>query len=134
MTFGPSTKMPSITNLVPQEHRLPAKNLMQPPQQDECGDLRGVLDRERAEIGVLLSMEEPTGPMRREAASAGFYRSRGWNRNYPRLQLLTVSELLQGKSLDMPPQGHTNVTFKKAPRARTIGAKQETIPFDKEEE
>ena len=38
-------------------------------------DLRGVLDREHAEIGALLCMEEPTGPMRKEAASAGFYKS-----------------------------------------------------------
>src|SRR6185503_7749065 len=31
-------------------------------------DLRGVLDREKADIGVLISLEEPTAPMRKEAA------------------------------------------------------------------
>ena len=44
-------------------------------------DLRGVLDREQAEIGVLITMEEPTGPMKREAASAGFYHSPGGTRH-----------------------------------------------------
>jgi len=37
--------------------------------------LGGVIGREHAEIGVLLSFEEPTKPMRRDAASAGFYSS-----------------------------------------------------------
>jgi len=40
-------------------------------------DLRGVLDREKAEIGVPITMHDPTRPMEREAASAGFYHSPG---------------------------------------------------------
>jgi hypothetical protein len=38
-------------------------------------DLRGVLDREKADIGVLISMESPSKPMVKEAAEAGFYKS-----------------------------------------------------------
>jgi hypothetical protein len=38
-------------------------------------DLRGVIEREEAEIGLLISLREPTQPMRAEAAAAGFYRS-----------------------------------------------------------
>jgi SAM-dependent methyltransferase len=64
-------------------------------------DLRGVLEREQADIGVLISLEEPTAPMRKEAASAGFYTS-PWGK-HPRLQLLTVDELLTGKGIDRPP-------------------------------
>jgi len=81
-------------------------------------DLRGVIEREKAEIGVLITMQKPTIAMRKEAASAGFYRS-PWNNNYPRLQLLTVAELLEGKGIDYPPSKQVNVTFKKAPRAKT---------------
>jgi DNA modification methylase len=82
-------------------------------------DLRGVLDREGAEIGVLISMQEPTGPMKTEAASAGFYAS-PWNPSKPhaRLQILTIKELLDGKRIDMPPPGQVNVTFQRAPKAR----------------
>lgn len=79
-------------------------------------DLRGVLDRERAEIGVLISMAEPTQPMRTEAASAGFYES-PWGK-HPRLQILTVAELLGGKKVDYPAAQGTNVTFERAPRAK----------------
>jgi hypothetical protein len=58
-------------------------------------DLRGMIEREKAQIGVLISLREPTRAMRTEAASAGFYTT-GWNQSYPRLQLLTVAELLRG--------------------------------------
>jgi len=75
-------------------------------------DLRGVVDREKAQIGVLISLQPPTGPMRKEAASAGFYES-SWG-NFPTLQLLTVEELLNGKGVQMPPIAHTNATFKRA--------------------
>ena len=77
-------------------------------------DLRGVLDRETADMGVLISLEEPTGPMRKEAASAGFYAS-PWGK-HSRLQLITVEELLTGKTIDRPPI-QTSTTFKRAPKA-----------------
>jgi hypothetical protein len=48
--------------------------------------------------------------MREEAASAGFYKSPGWNESYPRIQLLTIAELLEGKMLAYPHQ--TGATFK----------------------
>lgn len=79
-------------------------------------DLRGVLDREQAAIGVLISMEEPTKPMRTEAATAGHWESKMWAKQYPRLQLLTISELLAGEPIDMPPIRQVGQTFKKAER------------------
>jgi DNA modification methylase len=81
-------------------------------------DLRGVMDRESAEIGVLITFKEPTRPMGLEAAKAGFYFSPGWRKRYPRLQILTIAELLQGGRIDYPPTRQGNVTFKKAPRAK----------------
>ena len=78
-------------------------------------DLRGVIEREKAEIGVLISLEEPTKHMRTEAAGGGFYDS-PWGKRYPKLQILTVGELLEGKGIDYPPSSHVNVTFKKAPK------------------
>jgi DNA modification methylase len=77
-------------------------------------DLRGVLDREKAQIGVLITLQEPTAPMRKEAASAGFYKS-SWG-EHPRLQVVTVGELLEGKRLDTPPLHQADRTFRKAPR------------------
>ena len=80
-------------------------------------DLRGVVEREKAAIGVLVSMEDPTGPMQSEAVTAGFHESRMWNRRYAKIQLLTVADLLAGKQIDMPPIRQVGATFKKAPKA-----------------
>ena len=74
-------------------------------------DLVGTIDRESAAIGVFLTLEKPTSHMLNEAASAGFFHSDGWNRDYPRIQILTIEELLTGKQIEMPPSG---VTFKQA--------------------
>ncbi|RPI08970.1 MAG: hypothetical protein EHM65_09670 [Acidobacteriales bacterium] len=74
------------------------------------------MDKAQAEIGVLLTMQEPTKPMREAAASAGFYTSPGWNTKHPRLQILTVRELLDRRGIDYP-SGAANVTLKKAPKA-----------------
>jgi DNA modification methylase len=83
-------------------------------------DLRGVIEREQAELGVLIALEEPTKPMLAEAAAAGFFKS-PWG-NHPRLQILTIAELLDGKRIDYPPT--INVTHKRAPRAETPMAAQ----------
>jgi site-specific DNA-methyltransferase (adenine-specific) len=94
-------------------------------------DLRGVIEREKAEIGVLISFEEPTAGMRAEAAEAGFYTS-PWGK-HPRIQLRTVGELLAGKGVDYPHVTGANVTHKRAQRAQTQEA--EALPlFGREDE
>ncbi|MGH8545558.1 MAG: DNA methyltransferase, partial [Gammaproteobacteria bacterium] len=92
------------------------------PTVSHVRDLRGVLEREHADIGVLITMQDPTAPMRREAASADFYES-AWGK-HPRVQILTVQELLDGKVIDYPPARHVDRTFKKAPRHRKAAERQ----------
>ena len=87
-------------------------------------DLKGVLEREKAEIGVYICIEEATKPMRAEAAEAGFYHSDTWNRDYPKVQILTIAELLDGKQIDMPPIQQVNQTFKRARREKGKDAGQ----------
>jgi len=65
-------------------------------------------------MGVFITLEPPTSPMQVEAVSAGVYHSPIWNRDYPKIQILTIEELLNGKTVDMPPQTQTSVTFAKA--------------------
>ncbi len=67
---------------------------------------------------MLLTLEPPTAPMVKEALDAGYYHSPIWNKDYPRIQIITVEELLNGKAVDMPPQAQTNVTFAKAPKVK----------------
>ena len=81
-------------------------------------ELRGVVEREGAAIGVLITLQDPTQPMRSDAAAAGFYDSPGWGQSYPRMQILTVAELLEGKGIEMPPVGQASVTFKKAAKQK----------------
>ena len=86
-------------------------------------DLRGVIDREKAEIGVLITLEDATKPMVTEAASADLYKS-PWG-NHPRLQILTIAELLAGRRIDYPPT--INVTHKRAPSAEAALPEQFTL-------
>ncbi|MGA3054363.1 MAG: DNA methyltransferase [Candidatus Korobacteraceae bacterium] len=91
-------------------------------------DLRGVIEREKAAIGVLITMEEPTRPMLKEAAEAGFYKDESAfdTGTYPRIQILTVEQLLSGAQVQYPRL--LDATFKKAPKAR--GAAVEQLKLD----
>jgi site-specific DNA-methyltransferase (adenine-specific) len=70
-------------------------------------DLCWVVRREKAAIGVLITLEDATRPMRAEAAGAGEYVSLFAGMRCPRLQLLTVEELLAGQRIRMPPHRDT---------------------------
>lgn len=65
-------------------------------------DLAHVVEREKAAIGVYLTLEPATKPMIEEAVGAGFYHSDGWSKDYPKIQILTVEELLFGKTVRLP--------------------------------
>ena len=39
-----------------------------------------------------------------------------WGREYPKVQLATVAELLAGRNIEMPPIRQVDATFKKAPK------------------
>ena len=93
----------------------------------QIGDLVGVLSREKAEIGVFLCFEEPTRPMKKEAAEAGLYKSSDGS-TYARLQILTIQQILDGKQPDYPAH-RRDATFKKAPRSRPAPAENLTLPL-----
>lgn len=54
-------------------------------------------------MGLLITLAEPTGPMRTEALEAGFFHSEFMQRDYPRLQILTIREVFEGKTAQLPP-------------------------------
>jgi DNA modification methylase len=90
-------------------------------------DLVGVLDREKAEMGAFICFEEPTKPMLREAAEAGIYTSSDRS-SYPRVQILTIQQILEGKQPAYPIH-RADATFKKAPRSRPEPAENLTLPL-----
>lgn len=77
-------------------------------------ELRGVIDREKAVIGVLITMEPPTKNMQEEVLLGGFYESKTWDKKYSRLQILSIEDIMTGKGIEMPPINQVNATFIKA--------------------
>ncbi len=67
-------------------------------------DLVGVVEREQAAMGLFISLEPPTRDMRQEAAAAGFFHSDLWAREFPKVQLRTVDEMLSGNGFELPPR------------------------------
>ncbi len=78
-------------------------------------DLRGVIERENEPLGVFVTLVPPTRDMLVEAAAAGHYHNDFWQKGYPRIQILTIEEILNGKRPQMPPQ---RSPFAKAPLER----------------
>jgi site-specific DNA-methyltransferase (adenine-specific) len=81
-------------------------------------ELKSVIGQEN--LGLLITLRPFTEPMRVEAATAGFHHSALWERDFPRVQIMTIEELLQGQKPDLP-QGGKLRSFAKARRVGTYG-------------
>ena len=88
-------------------------------------DLKGTVEREKADLGLFITLEEPTRDMRTEAADAGFYHSEIWQRDYPRMQIRTIADLLEGRDFDIPP--HPSM-YQPAQRVHRPEGLQSTMP------
>ena len=66
-------------------------------------DLKGTVEREKAALGFFITLEQPTKAMTTEAVNAGFYFSKVWQRNYPKIQIRTIREMLEGTGFEVPP-------------------------------
>jgi len=76
---------------------------------------------------IVKTLEKATSHMTDEAASAGFFTSEHFGK-FPKIQILTIEELLAGKTLQMPPS--LERTFKQAERVETDTTDQRTLGFD----
>ena len=65
-------------------------------------DLKGTLETEKAAIGLLVTLRDPTRGMSELAFHSKPYHSELWNRNYPSIQIRTINDLLNGKDFDLP--------------------------------
>lgn len=65
-------------------------------------DLHSTMEREKAPIGIFITKALPTKTMEREAAAVCRFRAEATGRSYPRLQILTLAELFQGRRPDIP--------------------------------
>ena len=86
-------------------------------------DLAHVIKREKAEMGLFVTLTEPTKPMVVEAVKEGFYQTEFGS--FPRLQIVTIEQLLNGELPKLPPSDLSSV--RRAAREDT--SKQEGLPF-----
>ena len=86
-------------------------------------DLIATVDREKAKIGVFVTLTQPTKPMEKEAVTAGFYQTDYGK--FPKIQILTIEDLFAGKKPQMP--WLDPATFKKAAREDMNAGKQEKL-------
>ncbi|MEQ8283803.1 MAG: DNA methyltransferase [Parvibaculum sp.] len=86
-------------------------------------DLIATVEREKAKMGIFITLAAPTGPMIKEAASAGLYKTEYGS--YPKIQILTVEQLFEGKRPEMPWIDPS--VFRKAKREDTSKQKQQKL-------
>ena len=87
-------------------------------------DLKGVLEREQAQIGIFITLTPPTNPMRQEALATGVYVPERYpDHRFPRMQILTIQDLLSGQQPQYPRMA-PQATFRRAPRRRNIDSEQ----------
>ena len=77
--------------------------------------------------GKVVTLAEPTRPMKEEAVSAGFYDAPRFGSEYPKLQILTIEGLMNGTERPrFPDLSLGRATFKQA-AVEDMGAEQEKI-------
>lgn len=84
--------------------------------------LRAFSDSWHWTAATQRTLAEPTEPLLKEALAEGFYKSPGWGKQYPKIQIRTIAQLLAGEDFDLPP---TNVSFKRAEKARQKSNEEE---------
>ncbi|MBI5670898.1 MAG: restriction endonuclease [Chloroflexi bacterium] len=129
---GSDKGIDGVITFIDGKNRAPARVLVQVKsghvKSGDVRDLVGTVEREQAAMGVFITLEEPTREMVKEAVSAGSYHSEVWGRDYPRIQILTIAELLAGREVQMPQQAAA--TFKQAERVKDEGEQYERGLFD----
>jgi site-specific DNA-methyltransferase (adenine-specific) len=83
------------------------------------------------DLGLFLTLQPPTEPMLKEAVTAGFHRSPLWQRDFPRIQIITVEQLLSGESPDLPVTSARVGGFAKAPRLNNNGSQMSIAEHQK---
>lgn len=68
----------------------------------EVRDLVGTVQNTKSAMGILITLDEPTQPMKIAAMEAGYYESPIWGHEYPKIQISTIPDLLEGKKPKIP--------------------------------
>lgn len=80
-------------------------------------ELRDVVSRQKATMGIFLTLEEPTSEMVKEVKATEPYVSSLWNQEYSKIQILTIEQLLKGEQPKIPP---TISQYQEVPRLKRV--------------
>jgi SAM-dependent methyltransferase len=64
-------------------------------------DLNGTLDKENAKIGILITLY-PMPNLEKEAKKYGLYTNKLFNKNYNKIQVVSIEEIMAGAVLELP--------------------------------
>ena len=95
-------------------------------------DLEAVMGREKAALGLFVTLAKPTDQMRKEALSAGMYRAPYHDRSFPRLQILTIEGLLEGTERPEMINLDPRLSHQQPARLQRLRVQQE-LPLDEQE-
>lgn len=85
----------------------------------ELRDLRGVLERERAEMALFICLRAPTPAMKSDAAAAGFVETA--HGALPRIQIVSIEEWFDGRRPSLPSMGHiARTAFDRKPKHKAV--------------
>jgi site-specific DNA-methyltransferase (adenine-specific) len=83
-------------------------------------ELRDVVSRQGAAMGIFITLENPTSEMTREIKATDPYVIKAWQRTFPRIQILTIEQLLSGEKPNIP---QTASAFEKAVLTKRVSSK-----------
>ena len=112
---GKDKGIDGVISFIDDSSNKPKRNLIQVKsgkvKSGDIRDLAGTVENEKAVMGVFITLEPPSKDMITAAVSAGYYTSPGWDKDYPKIQILTIEQLFNGEEIKMPP---IKMTFRKA--------------------
>ena len=71
-------------------------------QRNDIATLKGDVEREKADMGLFVTLEEPTQPMKSETVSAGTFTLPFSKKEFPKIQIMTIQDLLSGREPNIP--------------------------------
>jgi site-specific DNA-methyltransferase (adenine-specific) len=89
-------------------------------------DLSGTVDTQKAAMGVLITLELATKGVKDAIDHGGVYKHPANGQAYPRLQHITIAELLDGKKPQMPGTVLPYIAAEKL----TVQEESQMLPFD----
>lgn len=96
-------------------------------QRSDIATLKGDIEREKADGGLFITLEEPTRPMKEEAVRAGSFKNNFSKAEFPKIQIITVKELLNGAKPKLPLWAEPY--YKEAKKVKVDSSRDQKIKF-----